>query len=406
MLIVAPPDFCLSNAPVSGAVLDWARSNDARQVHEHGQCAAALLPRDDEVVLVLPPRALSWHRLHLPKVAQAKLRALLEGALEDRLLQDCGELHFALETGAKSGQPVWVAACRSDWLRGWLQALEAAGRPVTRIVPSIWPLKPDADPPSLHWAHSADATAWLASASPLGVSCTPLRAPSVATARAADPGPARWLADPAQAELAEQLLPQRFELLTRHARLLQCAQSDWNLAQFNFSLSAAARRGQRLRQNLRHWRNAVAWRPARWGLATLLALQLVGLNAAAWTERASLQAKQQALQQTLQDSFPHVTLVLDAPLQMQRELARLQQAGGHLAADDLETLLSALARAMPVELTPPSTIDYENGVGRFGGWQAHAPALDALVATLQQNGWDARLDGQQLLLRPDQPPPP
>ena len=58
--------------------------------------------------------------------------------------------------------------------------------------------------------------------------------------------------------------------------------------------------------------------------------QLLGLNAAAWHERSLLAAKQESVQQTLQGSFPQVTLVLDAPVQMQRELARLQQASGAL----------------------------------------------------------------------------
>ncbi|MDP2096069.1 MAG: type II secretion system protein GspL, partial [Hydrogenophaga sp.] len=102
MLILTPSDF--SVAPASGptALLDWATSTDGQQVLDHGLCAASLLPRDDDVVLVLPPRAVSWHRLALPKVASAKLRAVLDGLLEDRVLSDTTELHYALEPGGKS----------------------------------------------------------------------------------------------------------------------------------------------------------------------------------------------------------------------------------------------------------------------------------------------------------------
>ena len=130
------------------------------------------------------------------------------------------------------------------------------------------------------------------------------------------------------------MLQQRFELVARPAWLLRCAQSDWNLAQFDLSLSAGVRRSQRLRRTLRQWRSAPAWRPARWGLAALVGAQLLGLNAAAWHERSLLSAKQEAVQQTLQTSFPQVTLVLDAPVQMQRELARLQQASARHARLD------------------------------------------------------------------------
>lgn len=419
MLILTPSDF--SVAPASGptALLDWATSTDGQQVLDHGLCAASLLPRDDDVVLVLPPRAVSWHRLALPKVASAKLRAVLDGLLEDRVLSDTTELHYALEPGGKSGQTVWVAACHKAWLQSWLQALEAAGRPVSRIAPAVWPLPASAHTtpdnptaPSLHWAHDEGGQAWLASANPLGVSCTPLRdsgpnslgEPASGTLLPPNTSPpteaTRWLADPAVASLAERALDQRFELVPRPQWLLQCAQSDWNLAQFDLSLSSGARRGQRFKQQLRRWRSAPAWRPARWGLAALVAVQLVGLNGAAWSERSSLDAKQQALRQALQQGFPQVSLVLDAPLQMRRELTRLQQASGTLSAGDLETMLGALAQAGPGDLPVPTTLGYTPGEGRFSGWRASEDQVRTLQQRLEQNGWRARFDGKELTLQP------
>ena len=419
MLILTPSDF--SVAPASGptALHDWATSADGQQVLDHGHCAASLLPRDDDVVLVLPPRAVSWHRLALPKVASARLRAVLDGLLEDRVLSDTTELHYALEPGGRSGQTVWVAACHKAWLQSWLQALEAAGRPVSRIAPAVWPLPPSAHTtpdspatPSLHWAHDEGGQAWLASANPLGVSCTPLRdgGPNNLGEPALDalapPGTStptettRWLADPAVASLAERALDQRFELVPRPQWLLRCAQSDWNLAQFDLSLSSGARRGQRFKQQLRRWRSAPAWRPARWGLATLVVVQLVGLNGAAWSERSSLDAKQQAMRQALQQGFPQVTLVLDAPLQMRRELTRLQQASGALSAGDLETMLGALAQAGPGDLPVPTTLGYNPGEGRFSGWRASEDQVRTLQQRLEHNGWRARFDGKELTLQP------
>lgn len=419
MLILTPSDFSVAPASGPAALLDWATSADGQQVLDHGHCAASLLPRDDDVVLVLPPRAVSWHRLALPKVASAKLRAVLDGLLEDRVLSDTTELHYALEPGGKSGQTVCVAACHKAWLQSWLQALEAAGRPVSRIAPAVWPLPATAQTtpdhpatPSLHWAHDEGGQAWLASANPLGVSCTPLRdrGPNSlgepALSAQVPPGTStptettRWLADPAVASLAERALDQRFELVPRPQWLLQCAQSDWNLAQFDLSLSSGARRGQRFKQQLRRWRSSPAWRPARWGLAALVAVQLVGLNGAAWSERSSLDAKQQALRQALQQGFPQVSLVLDAPLQMRRELTRLQQASGTLSAGDLETMLGALAQAGPGDLPVPTTLGYTPGEGRFSGWRASEDQVRTLQQRLEQNGWRARFDGKELTLQP------
>lgn len=441
MLTVSPSDFTLSPASGPTALLDWALSGNGQQVLDHGQCAASLLPRDDDVVLVLPPRALSWHRLSVPKVAQARLRAVLDGLLEDQVLSDTAELHFALEPGGRPGHTVWVAACNKTWLRSWLQALEAAGRPVSRVVPALWPLAhagtAGQETPVLHWAHDEGNQAWLATASAQGVACTPLPedAPNASAAEPAftappaqaiglpaasssaasatamrteqavptpEPSPdtQRWLADPAVAALAERVLRQRFELVARPAWLLRCALSDWNLAQFDLSLSSGARHTQRLRQTLRRWSTAPAWRPARWGLATLLVVQLLGLNAAAWSERRALDAKQQAVRQTLQQSFPQIILVLDAPLQMQRELQRLQQASGVLAPTDLEHQLGALAQAAEPGLPMPASVAYADGTTRLGAFSASDAQRQALQQSLQRSGWLARFEGAELNLQP------
>ena len=412
MLILTPADFSVAAASGPAALLDWARSVSGQTVTDSGQSApAATLPRDDDVVLVLPPRVVSWHRLAVPKVGSARLRAVLDGLLEDRLLSDTADLHFAIEPGGRAGHTLWVAACERGWLRGWLQALEASGRPVTRIVPALWPLAPvDGALPSLHWAHPEGDQVWLASASPLGVRCTPLDDGSGESALAglataahgllpADPDRSRWLADPAVAGLAEQVFSQRFDLIAKSAWLLQCAQSDWNLAQFDFSLSAGARRGQRLRQTLRRLRSAPDWRAARRGLGALVAVQLLGLNLAAWSERNSLSAKQQAVTQTLQQSFPQVTLVLDAPLQMQRELSRLQQASGELSGNDLEALLGALAQHSPAGAAAPGSVSFTSGELRAGGWALDDAGLSALQGALARSGWRVRNDGAELTLQ-------
>jgi general secretion pathway protein L len=266
----------------------------------------------------------------------------------------------------------------------------------------------------LHWAHDEGNQAWLASANEQGVACTPLPedAPNVhaqATSGTATPTEAvtaqatlhtdRWLADPAVAALAERVLGQRFELVPRADWLLRCTQSDWNLAQFDLSLSTRARRTQRLRQTLRRWRTAPAWRPARWGLAALLVVQLLGINAAAWSERRSLESKQLAVRQSLQQAFPQVTLVLDAPLQMQRELQRLQQASGVPAPTDLEHQLGALAQAAEPGLPMPAAVVFADGASRLGGFGATETQLQALQQALARNGWRARLDGNELQLQ-------
>ncbi|MDO8905468.1 type II secretion system protein GspL [Hydrogenophaga sp.] len=433
MLIVTASDFSVAPTAGPSALVDWALSADGEMVLDHGQCAASLLPRDADVVLVLPPRAVSWHRVVLPKVPQAKLRAVLDGLLEERVLSDTNELHFALEPGGRSGQTVWVAACAKAWLQSWLQALEGVGRPVSRIVPSLWPLTPltpnsdvnDASlsaEPTLHWAHDEGDQVWLATSCPLGVRCTPLResanstfgesafgglAPATAgppvDIATSDPATTRWLADPSVAAMAERALNQRFDLVSRPSWLLQCAFSDWNLAQFDLSLSSGARRGQRWLRTARRWRSSPTFRAARWGLAALVAVQLVGLNVAAWAERNTIEAKKVAARQTLQQTFPHVSLVLDAPVQMQRELTQLLKVSGMLSPADLESLLGTIAQSSVEPRPIPAAIAYSNNEGRFGAWRGSEESLNALIQAMERGGWQVRIEGSDLFIRPPMP---
>ncbi len=428
MLILAPARMSIVDAAGSESLVDWVRSSDGQLVLDEGQDPAINLPVDKDVVLVLPPRALSWHRLDVPKVGQARLRAVLEGLLEDRLLDEVELMHFGVEPGKRPGQAMWVAACRKPWLSGWLQALEQAGKPVSRIVPSLWPLTSPAaqgqvgataldTSPSLHWAHEEGDAPWLTSASPAGLSSLPLTLKGSTSAERVldalmpttdiDPFSAvdelqgvRWMADPAVAAVAESALGQRFELVMRRDWLLQAALSDWNLAQFEFSLSAGARRGQHWRSLLRRWRTAPAWRPARYGLLALLMAQLVGLNVVAWSDRKNLQLKETQVRQLLQQSFPHVSLVLDASAQMRREVGRLQQASGTPGPGDLETQLSSLGQVLPDALSWPTRIQYGNGQSQFGAWQAAGVAPESLVQPLRASGWQVSWDGDAMRLQP------
>ncbi len=428
MLILTPTNFSLGTAsPTSG--LDWVRSTNGLQAAEHGGCAPSLLPADNDVVLVLPPRALSWHRVALPKVAPGRLRAALEGMLEERLLNDPTDLHFALEPGGRPGQTLWVAACHKSWLKSWLQVLEAAGRPASRIVPALWPTSAAGGDRSktVHWAHDEGDRIWLATASALGVRCVPLREHSNSTFGASsafgdsafgglgppansgtehppvdsDPTNTRWFADPSITALAEHVCNQRFDLMPPTSWLMRCAQSDWNLAQFDLSLSGGARHGQRLRQSLRQWRSAPAWRPARWGLAALLLSLVGGINAMAWMERRSLSDKQLAITQLLKNAFPEVTAVVDPPVQMRRELVRLQHSSGTLSNDDLEAVLAALA-AMSGDAAP-GNIDFAPGETRLGAWPLPDEQLQTMLQVLNQSGWQASVEGGSLHIRPKAP---
>ena len=391
--------FLLPNAPVASTTeFAYLVTPDGRSVGDHASAPAALLPRPSgaggEVVAIVPVSALSWHQVELPKgvsAASPRLRAVLEGLLEDRLLDEPESLHFAVQPNARAGGPVWVAVCNRQWLRDAVQALEAVERPISRIVPEFAP----EDPLSLH-AIGDGENATLVLAAGDGVLAVPLAANAVAMLPPLPEGTA-CMAEPAVAAVAEQVLQHPVELQQATQRWLQAAQSGWDLAQSEFASSNRARAVKRLTAVWVDILRAPQWRPARWGALLLVAANLLGLNAWAWKERSSLDAKREAVRRVLTTTFPQVKVVVDAPLQMEKEVAMLRQTAGATSARDLEAMLGALAMGATPK-RPPGAIEYSGGELRVKGLASTAEEARALAESLRGPGYIAELRGDILVI--------
>lgn len=397
---------------------------DGHTALRHATAPAALLPEPTrpggEVVAVVPARALSWQRVQLPPGLSVgtgqqtpRLRSALDGLLEDRVLDDASQLHFALQPGARAGEPVWVAVCDRAWLRENLQALEAAGRRVARVVPEFAPGPTGSGRPELCVLGTPDdaCVVLTGQGADHGVAVLPLSIASVMLARAglapdapADGDDATVVrAEPAVAALAERTLGQRVALHTASQRALEAARSDWDLAQFELASTGRTRALRQAGSVVSALVNAPQWRAARWGAGLLLVAHLAGLNAWAWQERKALAAKQTAVRSTLTQTFPKVQVVVDAPVQMERELAQLRQAAGSVSPRDLEPLLAAAGTALPAG-QQPTGIEYTPGELRLRGIALPPDEEPALSARLQAAGYRLRLDDGSLLLRAEDTP--
>jgi general secretion pathway protein L len=133
----------------------------------------------------------------------------------------------------------------------------------------------------------------------------------------------------------------------------------------------------------------------------LLATHLIGLNAWAWQERHSLADKQAGVRALLTQTFPQVKVVVDAPVQMERELALLRQATGSLSPRDLEPLLAASAQALSAHLPGASAqaIDFSPGQLRLRGLSPSPEALQALQEQLSTAGYLASMDNDTLVVQ-------
>ena len=370
----------------SGTELAFVLSPDGLLVARHGRAAAALLPKADSVVLVLADTDVSWHRITVPKAPVARQRAAVAGVLEDQLLDDPAAMHLALAPGAVGGQSAWVAAIDKAWFASELRALEKAGVQVERAVPLSWP----EDTPLGHFsaAFGADAGApmqltWSDANGVAAIGVQGALARQMLPIWAAQP--ARWSAHPAVAAPAERWLGRGVLVLTDEQRMLQAARSLWNLRQFD--LTPRHRGMLALRDGWRRFRSA-AWRPVRYGLIAMVALQVLGLNLWAWHQQRQLDGKRDAMTQLLRSTHPQVRAVLDAPVQMQRETDSLRTAAGRSGDADLETLLGVAAAAWPEGQPPLATLKFDNGRLSFaaGGWAEAQTAQ--FRAQLAGGGWD------------------
>ena len=334
------------------AGLDFVLSQDGASLTRQGNAAPALLPEATELIAVLPPQALSWHVLHLPEGLKLtarsepnKLRAALVGLMEEQLLAEPDTLHLAVFEHAQP-QHLWVAVCDAAALRAALKVLDDAGRVVHRVVPAYAPLRSAEEPSSLH-ALGEDAEQ-LVLRHAQGVLCLSgsdeawrwvLNLPLLGATSSA----VHIAAEPAAVRQAEHKSGRAVTLQTPAQHLMSVMACPFNLAQHHFAQSRRLRGQKRVVQWLQNLVQARAWRPARVGLALLVLVNLVGIKLLAWQEQANLQGKRAQAAQVLQATFPEVTLVVDAPLQMARAMAQLQRG----SAVDLSLALQTLAQTLP-----------------------------------------------------------
>lgn len=406
-LIVALP----VTLPQAASQLAYVQSVDGKSVSQQSTAAPGLLPGLNMVdrVAVVPAAAMSWHLLQLPRGAlgrrawsdsqSPRLRAILEGLLEEQLLDEPVQLHFALAPQARDDGPVWVAVCDRAWLRSWLAVLEQHQCPVTRIVPEFAPTEGAGATDALYVTGSPGQAQVVWSASGRQ-SVLPLTS---ATAALLDwPATSPIIAEPSVAATAETLFQRPVDLQHSAERWLLASQGEWDLAQFDLANPGRARRWRRWGRWAADGLRAPRWRAARWALVSLVAVQLAGLNAWAWAERNSLAARQLAVRQVLTQTFPGVKTVIDAPVQMERELALLRRQAGGMAPSDFEPLMvafSSVITSLSLVNSAQSAIEYVANELRIKGFPVSPAQVEEASRMLRPQGFTLRSDGGVLVIQ-------
>jgi general secretion pathway protein L len=370
---IPPEEWSLSELPF--VLLD--RKQKALRT---GRAHVAMLPRANATVLMIAARDLLLLQLALPPMKGRRLMQALPNVVEDLLIQDVHTGHIAIDRPVTADGRRIVAVIDHNWFGFVLNAFTETGHmrikavPITRCLPkprdgsatvagepdaaaAAPAIEPAATPSPLvavilgavmptvpaAWADAAPYTAThveLAIArGELGEGMA-LRPDAIAATLAALAGAAsvelyRLSGTPGTTDTAStaglQAQPLPFETLARAA--LQC---EFDLCQFEF----AARPLRLSRATLRRWR-VPAWLAGATILVAIVAGNLDWLMLA-W-QHAAMSDRQVAL---LKSAFPKISVILDPPVQMTRELDRLRTAAGELAPDDFLSLSNSLARSI------------------------------------------------------------
>lgn len=394
ILTVVLPSF----RPTVGTEFVYVLSEDGRTPQRQGVAALDLLPPARHLHLVVPAAQLSWFSLKLPPVAGGRLRMVLDGMLEERLLDEPANTALAIAPAADAQGVTLVAACDKAWLAAALVFFEQGQRPALRVLPEFAPTG-SAGADHRLWVSSGAEHAWLTMLSPTDCLQLPLaQAPQLlAQAGGAWEAAPLW-AQPEVAAEAESVLGRSAQVQPLAERLLATGEGAWELAQFDLAQTGRDRMARRWASGWRQFLQAPAWRPTRWALVLLVVLNLVGLNAWAWRQNQILVAKRAQVREVLTRTFPGVRTIVDAPVQMAREVALLRQASGGVSAVDLEVMLSALGAALPSPLAPTS-LAFTNGELRAEGLALDPAQTTQVLARLSGAGLTARYDAGRLSVR-------
>jgi general secretion pathway protein L len=339
---------------------------DTGQEMRTGYATLSLMPTARRHVLLLAARDVVLLRARVPALKGARLRLVLPNLIEEQLISDPTRSHVAVGADGSPDGERTIAVVDRAWLRFVLTRFQSAERAGLRVVPSVYCLPPvtageaAANVFGQIEERETDRVATLEVALQDAASVCGMNIPAEAlevTARqfaGTRPLVLRLLTSAAAhleapAGLAHAAFAERIEMIEFTGLARRALSADLDLCQFEF----AAQAWQSSRNQLRRWRMPLAL------AAAIIVVCVIALNLD-WLllahERDGLAARANGL---FLESFPKTKTVLDAPLQMSRELDALRVHAGAPDSADFLVLCDRLARSLgPIGPNAVASVDY------------------------------------------------
>lgn len=403
LMVFLPPRFLSGKAQLStGTVVSYAALGDEAA----GETPIALLPKATALDLVFDPNDVFVTAIEPPKLSEGKLRLALPNILEDRLLAEAADCHFAFSVPRGGTGTTTIAAMPKMPIavvdRGLLtRALDVCVEAGYRV----------------RAAYSEIYTVPAPAAGVLSVRID--RGRGVARSATHD-GFAFDLTDdgavpPALALAIRQLGVRRIQAYGRDSAKLaalaealnikveQVAQaadsasteSAVNLLQGSFAqggmLGAMMPSGARVNA----LRKGALKVPLAWA-AVAIVVAIAGMNAYYWKLESESKAIRSQMEAAFRSNFPETTAVVDPVLQTQRQLNELRARAGIPSANDFSVLNARTALLLSAApLGAVASLEYRDGSlkVKFKPGMADNPALqNTLRAAAVQQGLAIRFE--------------
>ncbi len=378
---------------------DWVLREPRGRIISAGNAAFADMPAADQVDVVMPASRVLFTRVNLPPANAAKTRQLLPFAVEDKLLANPENIHAVAGIREQNGDTP-VAVIDKGWVNELIAKLQLAKIHATSLVPetTLPPLPPDG------WCMVWDGIRGFVRTGAMGG--LSLDGGDIVT-------PPLGLTLTLDEARAHNTAPQKIVLLTADGKgepdLLRWSEAlglpvihggAWTHAHANPQGSNV----NFLQGNLapsRKMADTLARTKPLWILAALIPLLHLGATTVDWVllknQKSSLQSQ---MTERFKKVFPDAKVIVDAPLQMNRNLADLRRAGGVADASDFLPLLGSFSAALAATPNARTTaMQYEKGRLQIDVSLTNAEAAETLRGKLQAAGHSAKVEST--LPKPD-----
>jgi general secretion pathway protein L len=322
----------------ASSVCTWALLDDARAILQSGSDALANMPKADECIAVVDAAQVLCVARLLPKIKASQLETALPLALEEMMLGEASEQHVVPGALTADGKTVLYALDKTK-LRQFLSACAAAQIRVQRMLPEFSLLPVQVGEWSLAWDGQRGCLTMPQHQGLYVAGGDSQQAPVALSLQ--------WQAAQGAVQAvrlfssSNQIAPPQWQGISlTHER----ERFDWRSAALNASMPNLLWGKFAPPLRIQAWLPKI--KPLLWIVALVLGIEAVGYNLQWMTLAHEKTQIKQSMTRVFQETFGSEVEVVDAPLQMQRSLARARHAAGVADDADFLTLLDRVSEEL------------------------------------------------------------